>query len=92
MATAATHVALLARRAPGDAPAPRYVTASLKVDSLRPTPLGPKLLVRGRVVEVGRRRVIVAVSVEADGIETVRGKVIAAPVPESIAGAPAASA
>lgn len=27
--------------APGDGPAPRFVTAALKVDFLKPTPLGP---------------------------------------------------
>jgi acyl-coenzyme A thioesterase PaaI-like protein len=39
--------------------APRYVTASLKVDYLRPTPLGPELEVRGSVKEASERKVVV---------------------------------
>ena len=46
-------------REPGSEPPLRYVTASLKVDYLRPTPLGPELEIRGRVRgegAQGRRR------------------------------------
>src|SRR5512144_1883895 len=34
-------------------PALRYVTASLKVDYLKPTPMGPLLELRGQVTEIG---------------------------------------
>ena len=37
----------------------RFVTASLKVDYLKPTPLGVELEVRGKVVEIKGRKVIV---------------------------------
>ncbi|MCG8564663.1 MAG: PaaI family thioesterase, partial [Desulfobacterales bacterium] len=37
----------------------RFVTASLKVNYLAPTPLGPPLEIRGIIQEVGERRVTV---------------------------------
>lgn len=54
-------------------PAPRFVTASLKVDFLRPTPHGGPLVVRGRIVEVGERKVVVESTLYASGAPTVRG-------------------
>ena len=42
-----------AGRAMGTEPFLRYVTASLKVDYLRPTPIGVELELRGRVKEIG---------------------------------------
>ena len=46
--TAAAAAERAAGRELGDGPAPRFVTAALHVDFLRPTPLGPELEVRGR--------------------------------------------
>ncbi len=63
---------------------PRYVTASLKVDYLAPTPLGPELVARGRVKEIGERKVIVEVTLTADGVACARGEVIAVRMPESM--------
>jgi uncharacterized protein (TIGR00369 family) len=87
MATAAADAERQAGREPGDAPAPRYVTAALKVDYLRPTPHGPELVLRAQVSEAGRRKRVVAVSVLADGKETARGEVVAVPIPEAMAAA-----
>jgi acyl-coenzyme A thioesterase PaaI-like protein len=64
-------------RAMGTKPALRYVTAALKVDYLAPTPLGPPLELRGTIKEVKGRKVVVAVSVRANGVETARGEVVA---------------
>jgi acyl-coenzyme A thioesterase PaaI-like protein len=61
----------------------RYVTASLKVEYLKPTPLGPPLELRGRPVEVKGRKVVVQISLFAAGIECVRGEVVAVQIPES---------
>jgi acyl-CoA thioesterase FadM len=61
----------------GTEPALRYVTAALKVDYLAPTPLGPELELRGTIKEVKGRKVIVAVSVRANGVETAKGEVVA---------------
>ena len=87
MATAAAHVERLAGREIGDTDVPRYVTAALHVDYLLPTPLGPELVVRARVKETGRRKVVVAVTLSADGLETARGEVVALPMPEAMAAA-----
>jgi len=62
-------------------PALRYVTASLKVDYVRPTPLGP-LEVRGRVKEIKGRKVIVKATVSAKGEVCARGEVVAVRMPE----------
>jgi len=69
-------------REPGSEPVLRYVTASLKVDYLRPTPLGPELEVRGRVREVKGRKVVVEAWLMANGEVCARGEVIAVRLPE----------
>ncbi len=44
----------------------RFVTASLKVDYLAPTPINTELVLRGKVLEIKGRKVIVDVSVSAN--------------------------
>jgi len=61
----------------------RFVTASLQVDYLKPTPLGVELEIRGRIVELKGRKVITEISLYANGVETVRGKVITVQIPEN---------
>ena len=68
----------------GSEPALRYVTASLKVDYLRPTPLGVELEVRARVREIKGRKVIVEAWVQAGGEVCVRGEVVAVRLPEAL--------
>jgi acyl-coenzyme A thioesterase PaaI-like protein len=70
----------------GDRPGamPRFVTASLHVDYLRPTPLGPELEIRGRAKEVTGRKVVVEARVLANGEVTARGVVIAVRMPEGM--------
>ena len=84
MATAAAHADRLAGHAVGDVPASRYATAALHVDYLRPTPHGPELVVRARVKETGRRKIVVSVPLSAEGIDTARGEVVALPMPEAM--------
>ena len=69
-----------------DEPAPRFVTASLTVDYLKPTPLGPELEIRGRAVETGARKVVVEATVAAEGRVTARGRVVAVRMPEELIG------
>jgi acyl-coenzyme A thioesterase PaaI-like protein len=69
-------------RAMDSSPALRFVTASLQVDFLRPTPLGPPLEVRARVEEVGEKKVVLALTLAAEGEITVRGRVVAVRMPE----------
>ena len=71
-------------RALDSAPPLRYVTASLHVDYLRPTPHGPTLELRGRVKEVKGRKVVVGVLLAADGVTCARGEVVAVQMPETM--------
>lgn len=87
MATAAAHVERAAGRQMGQTDAPRYVTAALHVDYLKPTPQGVELVLRARVVETGRRKVVVRMTVSAGDQDTARGEVVAVPLPDSMAGA-----
>lgn len=63
-------------------PAYRFVTASLHVDYLRPTPLDATLEIRGRVKEIRGKRVVVEATVSAAGAITARGEVVAVQMPE----------
>ncbi len=62
----------------------RFLTASLHVDYLRPTPLGVPLEIRGKIKEVKGRKVVVSVTVSANGKVSVQGEVVAVQVPESL--------
>ncbi|HID86631.1 MAG TPA: PaaI family thioesterase [Anaerolineae bacterium] len=69
-------------RAMDTEPPLRFVTASLHVDFVRPTPLGVPLEVRGRVKEIKGRKVVVAATVSAEGEVCARGEVVAVQMPE----------
>ncbi len=84
MGTAAAAVERAQGRAIGAGPAPRFVTASLRVEYLAPTPHGPELEVRARAVELGPRKVVVHATVSAGGAVTARGEVVAVRMPESM--------
>jgi acyl-coenzyme A thioesterase PaaI-like protein len=81
--TAAGAMYRAAGRAMDTEPAFRFVTASLQVDYLKPTPLNGPLELRGRVKEIKGRKVIVATTVYANGVATVRGEVVAVQMPET---------
>ena len=65
-------------------PAFRFLTASLHVDYLKPTPLGVTLEVRGRVKENKVRKVVIVEWITAKGVVTVRGEVVAVQVPDQL--------
>ncbi len=65
------------------APAFRFVTASLHVDYLKPTPLGVPLEVRAAVQEIIGRKVVVASTLTANGEVCAKGKVVAVKMPEN---------
>jgi len=69
----------------GGAPPMRFVTASLKVDYLRPTPIDAELEVRGEIVEVKARKVTVNLSLIAHGEVCARGHMIAVRLPDAAA-------
>lgn len=59
----------------------RFVTASLKVDFLNPTPLGVELEVRGRVYEIKNRKVTVDLLLTADEKHCAQGRGIFVQMP-----------
>ncbi|MFH1984536.1 MAG: PaaI family thioesterase [Pseudomonadota bacterium] len=63
----------------------RYVTASLQVDFLKPTPIDRQLLVRGTVAEIKGKKTVVAVTVHSGEALCARGTVVAVRMPESMA-------
>jgi acyl-coenzyme A thioesterase PaaI-like protein len=91
MGTAAAATERAAGREIGDAPAPRFVTAALHVDYLKPTPLGPELEIRARVREASERKVVVAATVSVGSVITARGEVVAVRMPATMTGPPARS-
>lgn len=60
----------------------RFLTASLHVDFLLPTPMGIPLEIRGRVKEVKGRKVVVESRLIASGQVCARGEMVAVQVPE----------
>jgi acyl-coenzyme A thioesterase PaaI-like protein len=66
----------------------RFVTASLHVDYVRPTPLGKPLELRGKVDELKERKVVVNITASVDGTVCARGQVIAVLMPQQMAPKP----
>jgi len=73
-----------AGREMGTEPHYRFVTASLHVDYIRPTPIDGQLSVRGVVKEMKGRKVVVSSTISANGEICVRGEVVAVQMPESM--------
>lgn len=86
MATAAGAMMVAAGQEPGVDQTPRFVTASLHVDYLRPTPLGPELVLRAHAVEVGERKVIVEMTIHAGDTECAKARVVAVRAPANMGG------
>ena len=60
----------------------RFLTGSLNVKYLKPTPLGPPIEIRGSIRRVKGRKVIIDVNLIVNDIVTVMGEVIAIQVPK----------
>jgi len=60
----------------------RFVTASLHVDYLKPTPLGVPLNLRGQIEQIKGRKVTVNIQLSANGEICAQGRVIAVQIPE----------
>ena len=73
----------------GTAPPFRFVTASLRVEYVKPTPLGGPLEIRARATEIAGRRVVVVSRVSAQDEVCARGEVVAVQMPEYLAKASA---
>ena len=81
--TAAAAMYRAEKREMDSLPSFRFVTGSLQVSYLKPTPLGPELVIRGRVQEIKGRKVIIESTVLVDGVATVRGEVVAIRMPDN---------
>ncbi len=68
-------------RAMDTEPPLRFVTASLHVDFVRPTPMGVPLEVRGKIKEIKPRKVVVTATVSAKGKICAKGEVVAVLMP-----------
>ena len=68
------------RAHPDEAPL-RFVTASLHVDYLRPTPIDAELEIRGMIKELKEKKVVVSATITAKGKLCARGEVVAVRMP-----------
>ena len=66
----------------GVEPNPRFVTASLHVDYLKPTPIDDEMVLLGTIVEVKGRKVVVDIEVVCSGVVCVKGRVVAVELPK----------
>ena len=81
-ATAASAKHLQDGKTLGVEPIERFVTVSLHVDYLAPTPIDKTLELRGRVVESKGRKMIVSVTLSAENKIRARGELVAVQMPE----------
>lgn len=81
MGTAAAAKYRSENREMGSEPALRFVTASLHVNYVAPTPMGGPLEVRARAREIKERKVVVEARVIASGKVCATGEVVAVLVP-----------
>jgi len=79
--TAAAAACRAAGRGMGTAPELRFVTASLHVDYLKPTPIDTAMELRGTIKEMRGRRVVVSVNVFSKTQLCATGEVIAMQIP-----------
>ncbi len=83
MGLAIAHAHRAEGRAIGTQPLITYVTASLKVDYLMPTPLtGQPVDLRAHVEKVDGRKTWMVCSLLAEGVETARGEVLGVRIAE----------
>jgi predicted thioesterase len=82
MATAAAATYRAEGREMDSDPPLRFVTGSLMVRYVRPTPMGTPLELRARVKEIKGRKVTVSVSLLAEGQRCVIGEAVAVRMPD----------
>jgi len=67
----------------GSLPVLRYVTASLPLDYLKPTPMGMTLELHARILEVTARKVRMELWLAAAGVVTVKAQMVSVALPPS---------
>ncbi len=63
--------------------APRFVTANLNVNYLRPTPLQKELIIKGALKEINSRKVITTIEIIINDVVCVSGEVTAILIPDN---------
>ena len=58
----------------------RFITARLEVDFKKPTPMDTEITVTSRLEEIGERKVIVNMEMEADGVLRAKARMVAVSV------------
>lgn len=84
MGTAAAAKCRIENRELGTEPALRFMTASLHVNYLLPTPMGGSLEIRSTIKEIKGRKVIVESRLIAGGKICATGEVVAVQVPDHL--------
>ncbi|HSH05832.1 MAG TPA: PaaI family thioesterase [Anaerolineae bacterium] len=64
-------------------PVLRFVTASLHIDYLRPTPIDAEIEVRAKVEEIKGRKVVLSAVLRAQGEDCAKGEVVAVKMPDN---------
>jgi len=82
--TAAAAACRAQGREMGSEPDLRYVTGSLHVDFLRPTPVDAPMELRGQVKEIKGRKVVVSITLSSKGQVCAKGEVVAVQMPEHL--------
>jgi acyl-coenzyme A thioesterase PaaI-like protein len=82
--TAAAAAFRAAGRPMGSDPDFRFVTGSLHVEYLRPTPIDAPMELRGKVEEIKGRKVVVSVTLRSKGEICAQGKVVAVQLPDKL--------
>jgi acyl-coenzyme A thioesterase PaaI-like protein len=85
MGTAAAATLQAAGQEVGAVPSPRFVTAALRVDYLRPTPLGPELVIRARVRQATERKVVIDATLSVENVVTAHAEAVAVRMPPTMA-------
>lgn len=62
----------------------RYITGRLEVDFLSPTPMGKEVTVTAKAEEIGERKIIVSMVMEADGKDRAKAKIVAVRVKDNM--------
>ncbi len=68
----------------GSLPPFRFVTASLHVDYLLPTPLGPPINLRSQIIEIKKRKIIIETNLLVNDAITAKGRVVAVQIPDHL--------
>jgi acyl-CoA thioesterase FadM len=63
----------------------RFVTASLHVDYVRPTPIEGPLELRSKIKEIKGRKVVISTTLSAQGEICAHGEVVAVQIPDHMA-------